>query len=108
MTRHGRGPGLWDRGAQPERTALAWSRTTLALVVAGLFCVRLAPSAFGAATAAAVRVRGRRAPVAPDAREPAAARHRLARGERVADPGSVLLATGVTILLAFVGILFAV
>ncbi|MCP9971095.1 DUF202 domain-containing protein [Actinomadura madurae] len=34
---------LRDPGAQPERTSLAWSRTTLSLIAAGLLCVRLAP-----------------------------------------------------------------
>ncbi|MEV5827462.1 DUF202 domain-containing protein [Spirillospora sp. NPDC052242] len=99
---------LWDRGAQPERTALAWSRTTLALVVAGLFCVRLAPSAVGAATAAAVvcgaaalQVRRTRANLRRRG-------ERLARGARIADAESVLLTTGLTILLAVVGILLAV
>ena len=49
---HGR--PLQDPGAQPERTALAWNRTTLSLVAAGLLCVRLAPSPGAAALGAAV------------------------------------------------------
>ncbi|XRQ08912.1 DUF202 domain-containing protein, partial [Actinomadura welshii] len=45
---------LWDPGAQPERTALAWARTTTSLIIAGLLCVRAAPSGTDAAAAAAV------------------------------------------------------
>ncbi|WP_131739997.1 DUF202 domain-containing protein [Actinomadura roseirufa] len=100
-----RAPG--DRGAQPERTALAWSRTTLALIAAGLLCVRLAPSLPGAAVAAAVVCGGaglqlRRARAALPRR-----RRRVAAGGAVADPVSVLLATGLTMLLGLVGLLFA-
>ncbi|MBE1534723.1 DUF202 domain-containing protein [Actinomadura algeriensis] len=102
------GPGLWDRGAQPERTALAWSRTTLSLVVAGLLCVRLAPSALGAATAAAV-VCGSAALQLRRTRASLRRRGaRLPHGRRIADAESVLLTTGSTMLLAVTGILFAV
>ncbi|MFB4310852.1 DUF202 domain-containing protein [Actinomadura sp. GTD37] len=98
---------LWDRGAQPERTALAWSRTTLALIVAGLLCVRLAPAAPGAAAAAAVVCGGaallvRRTRVSLRLR-----RHRLPAGLGAADPASVLLMTGLALLLALVALLFA-
>ncbi|GAA4068522.1 MULTISPECIES: DUF202 domain-containing protein [Actinomadura] len=99
---------LWDPGAQPERTALAWSRTTLSLLAAGLLCVRLAPSAAGAALAAAA-VCGAAALQLRRARRTHHRRgRRLAAGAPVADPASVLLATAVTVLLGVIGILFAV
>lgn len=99
---------LWDRGAQPERTALAWSRTTLSLLVAGLLCVRLAPAAPGALAAAAVVCGGaallvRRTRVSLRLR-----RHRLPAGHGAADPVSVLVVTGLAILLALVAVLFTI
>ncbi|WP_067461514.1 DUF202 domain-containing protein [Actinomadura macra] len=94
-----------DRGAQPERTALAWSRTTLALIVGGLLCVRFAPSTPGAATAAAVVCGGsalllRRSQAALRNR-----RRRVAAGTTVTDPLSILITTGLTMLLGLVGVL---
>ncbi|WP_345019852.1 DUF202 domain-containing protein [Actinomadura keratinilytica] len=98
---------LWDPGAQPERTALAWSRTTLSLLVAGLLCVRLAPSAAGAALAAGA-VCGAAALQLRRARRTHRRRgRRLPAGAPVADPASVLLATAVTVLLGVIGVLFA-
>lgn len=98
---------LWDRGAQPERTALAWSRTSLSLVGAGLACVKLAPTALGALLAAAVvcaalalhlmRIRPRRQNRF----------EQLTEGRSVADPVSILLATGTTVLMAAVGLVFS-
>ncbi|TDD91399.1 DUF202 domain-containing protein [Actinomadura darangshiensis] len=96
---------LRDPGAQPERTALAWSRTTLSLVVAGLLCVRLAPSAPGAAAAAAV-VCGSAALMLRRTRMGLHARRHLPQG--AADPVSVLITTGLTVLLGLVAILFTV
>jgi uncharacterized membrane protein YidH (DUF202 family) len=98
---------LWDPGAQPERTALAWSRTTLALIVAGLLCVRVAPSATGVALAALVVCAGaglhlRRARLQHRRRG-----RRLRAGEPVADPVSILLATLITIVLGLIGLWFA-
>jgi uncharacterized membrane protein YidH (DUF202 family) len=98
---------LWDRGAQPERTALAWSRTSLALVGAGLACVKLAPTVLGALLATAVvcaalvlhlmRIQPRRR----------SRFEQLVEGRSVADPASILIATGTTVLLAAVGLVFS-
>lgn len=38
---------LFDAGLQPERTALAWRRTALALTAAALVAVRILPEVFG-------------------------------------------------------------
>ena len=38
----------FDPGLQPERTALAWRRTALALVVAAIVGIRVLPSLLGA------------------------------------------------------------
>ncbi len=39
---------LFDKGLQPERTALAWRRTALALAVASLGATRVLPGLLGA------------------------------------------------------------
>lgn len=98
---------LWDRGAQPERTSLAWTRTTVSFMVAGLMCVRLAPNDLGAALAA-VAVFGLAALHVHRTRRKRRRRGlRLREGASVADPASVLLLTGVTVLLGLVGVVFA-
>ncbi|MQY03110.1 DUF202 domain-containing protein [Actinomadura macrotermitis] len=98
---------LWDRGAQPERTALAWSRTTLALIVAGLLCVRFAPTTTGAALAGIVVCGGASLLLRRTRRQHRGRGRRLARGHGVADPASILLATGVTVALGLLGVVFA-
>ena len=98
-------PALWDPGAQPERTALAWSRTTLALVVVGLLCVRLAPSMSGAAAAGAVVCGGAALQLRRSRASLRLRRRRLPAGDGAADPGSVLTATALTLLLAVVELL---
>ena len=45
MTDQGR--QVFDRGLQPERTALAWRRTGLAITVAALVAVRILPEVLG-------------------------------------------------------------
>ncbi|WP_018655325.1 DUF202 domain-containing protein [Actinomadura flavalba] len=95
---------LWDPGAQPERTTLAWSRTTLALIAAGLLCVRLATTPLQA-TLAALAVCG--AATLQFHRTRHQHHHRvrtLPTNTRVANPTSILLTTAATLTLATTGI----
>ncbi|TYK48372.1 DUF202 domain-containing protein [Actinomadura decatromicini] len=96
-----------DPGAQPERTALAWSRTTLALIVAGFLCVRLAPTSAGAVAAGAVVCGGAALQIRRARANLRARRHGVSAGRAAADPGSVLFATALTVLLAVVAVLLA-
>ena len=43
----GRGHRPFDAGLQPERTALAWRRTALAVAVASLVALRILPEVLG-------------------------------------------------------------
>jgi uncharacterized membrane protein YidH (DUF202 family) len=98
---------LWDRGAQPERTSLAWSRTSLSLIGVGLACVKLAPTALGALLAAAVVCAAlvlRLMRIQPHRRSRF---EQLSEGRSVADPASILLTTGITVLVAVVGLVFS-
>jgi hypothetical protein len=103
-----------DRGAQPERTVLAWIRTTLALAGAGLLCVRLAPSRVGAILGAVVacgaagllighvrRLRSR------SSTGPLPAERRAPGDGGLLDPRLVLLTTVVTALVGVLGLAFA-
>jgi uncharacterized membrane protein YidH (DUF202 family) len=96
---------LQDPGAQPERTALAWSRTTLSLVGAGLLCVRLAPSATGTVLAAAVVCGG----AALMVRRTRMSFHhrRLPSRTGAADPASIMMTTALAVLLAAVAVALA-
>lgn len=103
-----KGPAtLWDRGAQPERTALAWSRTTLSLIAAGLVCVRVAPSAPGAWLAAAVVCGGAALLLRLNMATFRRRRRRLPAGGGAAHPGPVVAAAALTLLLSAVGVLIA-
>lgn len=46
-TEPGRGHRPFDAGLQPERTALAWRRTALAVAVASLAALRILPEVLG-------------------------------------------------------------
>lgn len=95
----------WHGGTQPERTALAWTRTTLALAGAGLLFVRLAPSSAGAALGAAI-VCGTTVLLLRRVHVPERGDAHPSDGYRP-DPAAVLLATTVTVLVGVVGLLFA-
>lgn len=45
---------VFDPGLQPERTELAWRRTTLSLVVGAIVALRILPAALGTWSIAAV------------------------------------------------------
>lgn len=47
MTEHDAPSGVFDAGLQPERTALAWRRTALALTTASLVAMRILPETLG-------------------------------------------------------------
>lgn len=49
MSAPGTVPGPWDAGLQPERTRLAWRRTTLAVAVGAIMALRVAPLVLGVA-----------------------------------------------------------
>lgn len=92
---------LFDPGLQPERTALAWRRTALAIGVGSLIALRVLPEALGSLVWLTPAVLGLMFAGwlwwHADRRYRATARVLAADGDRAALPGGALLA----VLLAF-------
>ncbi|WP_185972413.1 DUF202 domain-containing protein [Georgenia yuyongxinii] len=107
MTRPG--AELFDPGLQPERTALAWRRTALALALGPLLAARLFAPQLGALTLAAALVG---AALGASIALVATARYRtvhgvlVGQGERRGLPGAaLLLGTAAVTFLAGIGAL---
>lgn len=93
---------LFDPGLQPERTALAWRRTALAIGVGSLIALRVLPEALGSLVWLTPAVLGLMFAAwlwwRADRRYRTTARVLAAHGDRAALPGGALPAA----LLAFV------
>jgi putative membrane protein len=94
--------GLWDPGAQPERTYQAWGRTALSLASCGLLMTRLtgsagavAPVVGSLAVAAALAVAWRQS-------------RRLHSGRVGAAPHAVAVVTALVVVLALAALALVV
>lgn len=99
---------VWDSGLQPERTRLAWQRTSLALISAGLIVARIVghhDPGSGIAIAAAVTILAGATGVLSTQRYRRNNR-RLSAEQPL--PGGVvnLLMTGAFLVIAFGGLVF--
>lgn len=95
---------VWDAGLQPERTRLAWQRTALALLSAGLVVARLVGHhhvAAGAALAAAACLLA--ASIGLLSTQRYASANRRLEAERPLQGGAVNLLTTLTFLVVGVG-----
>ncbi|RJL32883.1 DUF202 domain-containing protein [Bailinhaonella thermotolerans] len=90
---------MWDTGAQPERTALAWNRTALSLAVCGLVGLRLSGGPVSMALCAAVTALAAVLLLRTVHRRHLRRQRRLRAGEPIADPAAVLHTAAVTTLL---------
>lgn len=88
---------IFDPGLQPERTELAWRRTSLAMAVGSLVAMRLLPTFFDDALWSLVGVAGLVAAAVLWIAARQRSRETLARlatgGDRTVMPGAAMLAT---------------
>jgi len=101
---------VWDEGLQPERTTLAWRRAALAFLGLGLAAPKLLwPALGGWSLLPAVAVLGGAAVLFLAAHDRYVLTHRtLVRGRqpRLPDGRLPLLATGLALTVAAMGVLF--